>query len=209
MATHVKYYKDFNQYNNSHSHKDSNLNIMYLNARSIRNKMDDIEILLHTVPEIDIVAVCETWLDKSEELYFNLPNYSAVYSSREKDGGGAGLYIKDGLEYTNVDVIEERTSILTVKLLQTNVTIVLVYKPPKENEENFINLIDGTLSKHCIGNVKVILLGDFNIHYDQRGINFNQFFETCSNHSLEICNTTVPTRVTKTSSSIIDHFFTR
>ena len=42
-----------------------------------------------------VVAVCETWLHKSNSDLFNIPGYHFISNSREhKLGGGVGLYIQ-------------------------------------------------------------------------------------------------------------------
>ena len=47
-----------------------------------------------------VVAVCETWLHKSNSDLFNIPGYHFISNSREhKLGGGVGLYIQSDMNF--------------------------------------------------------------------------------------------------------------
>ena len=47
-----------------------------------------------------VVAVCETWLHKSNSDLFNIPGYHFISNSREhKLGGGVGLYIHSDMNF--------------------------------------------------------------------------------------------------------------
>lgn len=44
-----------------------NLKVLYLNARSIKNKLDQLEIIAEDIFP-DIIVITETWLSKEDEL---------------------------------------------------------------------------------------------------------------------------------------------
>lgn len=56
---------------------------MYLNARSIINKLDDVEEILASIQNIDILIVSETWLKNGEEEYYSINGYQSFYSLRK------------------------------------------------------------------------------------------------------------------------------
>ena len=62
---------------------DKKLKILYLNARSIKNKIEEIEIILNE-ENIDVAVISETWVKKSEEKYYNFNEYNSVYATRKK-----------------------------------------------------------------------------------------------------------------------------
>lgn len=65
----------------------SNLNILYINIRSLRNKLIDLSQFLQYNPNVfHIIILNETWLKKNELEYFNLPHYVSYHSVREKHG---------------------------------------------------------------------------------------------------------------------------
>ena len=47
------------------------LKCLCVNAQSIRNKFEDLEDLLATVSNIDVLALTETWLKSDQVRYFN------------------------------------------------------------------------------------------------------------------------------------------
>jgi len=70
--------------------------VMYTNAQSIKNKIEDLEDILILLRDVDIVAVAETWISSSQRDYFNLHGYDAVHDTRDISlgvGGGVALYI--------------------------------------------------------------------------------------------------------------------
>lgn len=67
---------------------------MNLNARSILNKISDLEtVLLEHEP--DVVVISETWLSESIDSYeFLPPNYAACRKDRGSRGGGVAVVYK-------------------------------------------------------------------------------------------------------------------
>lgn len=67
------------EYNSIHEYNkksiDSDIKIIYLNARSIRNKLDDIEDLLINIKPAHILIVSATWLNDAEEKFYNINGY--------------------------------------------------------------------------------------------------------------------------------------
>lgn len=60
--------------------------IVYLNARSIKNKMDEIDIL-NTKLQIDILVITETWIHRRDTLFYNFNDFQSIYSCRNREGG--------------------------------------------------------------------------------------------------------------------------
>ena len=90
------------QFCNVESLKESNFSVLSFNARSICDKLGDLEILLHDIESdtgftFDIIAIQETWTDSNSESLIHLPNYKFVckHKKKSKRGGGLGIFIKD------------------------------------------------------------------------------------------------------------------
>jgi len=83
----VKKFNNIESFNLNNRITDKTLNILYINAQSMKNKLDQLEILLHRIKaDVHIMAVAETWVKQEEKKYYNLPGYNAVFSSRQKRG---------------------------------------------------------------------------------------------------------------------------
>ena len=72
---------------------DYNLNVLQLNIRSILSKQIELKQLLHTLENknsrVDIVLLCETFLNDKTTKLVNIPSYSPISNHRlnRKDGG--------------------------------------------------------------------------------------------------------------------------
>lgn len=92
-----------------------------------------------------------------------------------------------------------------------NILIVIVYRSPKHNSENeFITYLNELLSSTSDENNELILLGDANIDL----LKYNIHKQTSDYLDMCLCNgykpaITLPTRVTYSSATLIDHIFVR
>lgn len=143
------------------------LSIMYLNARSIRNKMDELKIIV-SEHKPDIIGVVETWLNDSVfDSEINIENYHLVRKDRKNDlkskGGGIIMYIKNEIPFVNATTDYcSNVDHLWLKILCKNckpINIGIFYKPPDSNDEHTKFLIEN-MSKFKTANT--ILIGDFN-----------------------------------------------
>ena len=75
--------------------------MLHLNTRSIVNKFDSFKELTKSLNiPLDIIGLTETWLNDTNEDLFKLENYDFINMNRSgKNGGGIGIYIKQGIKY--------------------------------------------------------------------------------------------------------------
>ena len=91
---------------------------------------------------------------------------------------------------------------------QTNVIVGCIYKHPHVDIDNSKNYISPFLQQVSKENKRVVLLGDFNVNL----LNFNDvdsvknFVDTLESSFL-LPSISLPTRVTATSSTLIDNIF--
>lgn len=73
----------------------------HLNARSLRNEQDELEIYLHDLHiQFDILAFTETWItDKDDAVTLGGYTAESVYR-KDRRGGGVSLYIRHNLCYS-------------------------------------------------------------------------------------------------------------
>ena len=140
---------------------------MYVNARSIVNKVDELEIYINE-EDLDIVGVTETWL--TEEILtseFSFEGYTLLRKDR-KDlvktrGGGVAIYVKNDINVIERDDLNMQLfpeSIWCELVIKGEKTLLGVcYRPPDssaENNEAMYSLINK------IGRANVVIMGDFN-----------------------------------------------
>ena len=92
---------EFNDLCKQYDHKND-ISVLSINARSLIKNFHEFNVILENLNiSFDYITVCETWLDKNLESLVQLEGYSFVtrHKSKRKEGGGIGIYIKNGINY--------------------------------------------------------------------------------------------------------------
>ena len=123
------------------------LNIMYLNARSIKSKLNELEILSRE-NNPDLILVTESWCSSeitNSEL--SIENYFIDPSLRQdrKDtsngiGGGLLVYVKNGLKILTVDNTVDFNQYCRFNVLSddnnVDFNVTLIYRSPNSKSVN-------------------------------------------------------------------------
>ena len=164
-----------------------------LNARSIINKKDELNIMVDDIKP-HIIGITESWANNDiTDAELGLEGYAMFRKDRMgRRGGGVLLYIKDTIPAYEVQLQEEAdcNEAIWCKLVtgHTTVTIGVVYRYPnitKQNNENIHNAISEVSKGDCI------IMGDFNhgnIKWDSlqsTGVEDQRFFNFLTQHVLE------------------------
>ena len=88
--------KPVNNNNASINRKYDMPNLFLTNARSLKNKFDEITVVVNKY-DVDFLAITETWLDANTPIdYFPLSGFSTFSKPRtDKKGGGVAAYISE------------------------------------------------------------------------------------------------------------------
>ena len=187
-----------------------NLLCGYLNINSLRNKINDLRLILHNVP-LDYFVIRETKLDKSfPNAQLTINNYKiTLRRDRDKHGGGLIEFVRKGLickrlrkyESLNVEVICSE-----VTISNKNWVIFSIYRPPHySNLLAFFKELGKYLNQACENYDNFIVMGDFNIDIRQTSQESHKLDEHCSLFSqTNIIKS--DTCFTKFHSSAIDFF---
>lgn len=141
------------------------------NAQSLNNKVDIVTELLHD-NQIDVACITETWLsDEGNVTTFALKEagYEIEHAYRSKRGGGAAILWKknqnvkchfkrkmyDTFQYTNILLNG------TVK-----VNLICLYRLQETSVPQFMEDLDELLSNQVSISDTIILVGDFNFHFE-------------------------------------------
>ena len=140
------------------------LKCVCLNARSIINKKNELDIMVDEIKP-HIIGITESWANNDiTDAELGLEGYVMFTKDRMgKRGGGVLLYIKETIPAYEVQLHEEAdcNEAIWCKLVtgHTTVTIGVVYRCPnitKENNEKIHNAISEVSKGDCI------IMGDFN-----------------------------------------------
>lgn len=200
---------DLNYITNSVVDVNDSLTVLHTNIRSLRNKFEDLKVMLAQTGLLpSIVVVSETWLKDYESSMFNLPGYLAYFACRNTGvGGGVAIYIRNNLQHNVIRMCNNGYYSLWIELSDIgNLKKVFVggyYRPPNFNLQDFLAILDNDLGSS--NNCPTIVSGDFNINTNTQSSASTLYNTVCSCNSFKILNT-VSTRVTDTAASTIDHF---
>ncbi len=176
------------------------------------------------------MCVTETWQKPNDYFYLNqtVPSgYEYISKPRYSGkGGGLALIYRDRHKVCPISLSEPSTfEILAVQLKgPTPTVLVMIYRPPKASTMNaFFSEFSTILTYLCTLSPNIILMGDFNIHFDNiASTQYNDFklildsadlvqfvnFPTHNKgHILDLvcCSGVMPYNFTSTVSPISDH----
>lgn len=187
--------------------KKKNLSVFHLNARSLRNKNDDVETFLNSLEHtFDALAFTETWFNCQDSVV-EFCGYNCLTMCRsKKKGGGVALYLRDNLEY---DVIGEHSHVnshfesLVVKCQKSIVAVV--YRPPSGSFTAFLDFLQDVFEFCTSLKMPTIFVGDLNVNLLPTGR------DQTRNELLDVLHTygfenviDVATRITGNSETLID-----
>lgn len=190
----------------------NSLKILYLNARSIKHKLDEISYIIDELKTtIHLIIITETWVLESDINTIYIPNYSTCFSCRkDRRGGGAGIFVHENIKYkVETQFCDNFTSIISITLFLKPyaMSITAVYRPPVNNKlfiDHFLNHIDKYLFD--LKNKNCIIMGDFNFNLlDHHNKNITEYKNVIASNGFFICDKTITRPKTNTC---IDHVLT-
>ena len=196
--------------------QNDNFSVLHINARSIKNKFDEVQnSLASSGVDWSVICISETWLKNYHLSSYVIDKYNMFASCREEgEGGGTLIYVREHL-----DVKERRdleTSLLETtfvevkipKLNNKNLIIGNIYRPPSLSHISFLEYVENLLGLLEKENKTVILSGDFNynlldMRHDSHVLNFNNLMSAyCYFPTIYR-----PTRIQNGKQSILDNFY--
>ena len=97
---------DLNRQRGVSAASDKQLDIVYFNARSIKNKMDEFKIFVYQ-NKPDIIGIVETWLNEDQlDSELEIKDYKFLRKDRKNEfksqGGGIIIYYKSELSMVDI-----------------------------------------------------------------------------------------------------------
>ena len=180
------------------------LTMIHLNIRSLLNNIEELRMFINE-NKPDVVTLSETWLDKDildEEI--NINQYNLERKDHNRNGGGTAIYIQERLLYQTIEVNDLEIVLCSIRPLRSRPIIIgSVYRSPNNN--SFKNTFVEFMDKTDFTNAEVYLLGDFNYPIKtSTGRDFTKLMNDLGYTQL----IKEDTRVTQTSSNLIDLIFT-
>ena len=185
------------------------LHFIHINARSVFHKLHEIRALALKIKPA-VICISETWLDPSAtKKSIEIDNYNVERNDRTTRCGGVCAYIRSDLSYNHkVELQNNDLEDLWLELLLPNTKPIYIgtcYRAPNNN--NIIECLESTLSK-LRPDCETLILGDFNICLLNKKTSLTKkFIDILKSYNFtQLIDS--PTRVTQTTSSLIDHIHT-
>lgn len=217
LSLEYKYYS-VDDLNNLHSEINSKLflSIFHTNIRSLNSNNEKlIDFIKACSCNFDIIIISEIWSTNIAFYKRLLDNYTFYYTppASNNKAGGVAVYIKSCISavlrtecYSMSNYFE--TLCLDVTINNSTYFLLCIYRHPNTPVEPFIDYISQTLSK-IPPTRKSFIIGDINLdlaRYDSDLYTKLYVDELCSKSYLPLVF--LPTRITTTTATIIDHVFT-
>lgn len=186
------------------------LSIAHVNVRSLLAGFGEFVQIIQE-KHFTVIAVTETWL--TEDILddvISVPGYVFYRQDRGSGrGGGVGIYVSKNINSKIIDDVNiiptTNLESIWIKLTLKNKTLAVgnIYRPPRGNVNMAIDQLDHALSTILPTTDDIICVGDLNVNLMNLDNPISRTFESYSFTQL----ITEPTRVTNTTSSLLDPIF--
>jgi len=185
------------------------INICHINIRSLsRSKLRALQTSIAN--GYDIITLSETHLHQGvSNNVFNLTGFHEIIrKDRNEHGGGVAIYIKENIAYKRLAQYESKNMEslwVQINTIQGKVLICCCYRPP-DKKADFWNTFEDSLIESKSDKAKyMVVLGDLNA--DFKTPNGRKLSDICARQNLS-CLIKEPTRITKTTATILDQIIT-
>ncbi len=187
-----------------------------LNIRSISKNFDKLKECLESLNhDFTVIGISETHLKEKPHEYYNLPGYKMEYVNRTRcKMGGVCIYVSDKVKYKvrrDLCCASSDYESCFIEIERNNAKNILagiVYRA-HTHIDNFTIEIENVFKKINSENKITYIMGDFNIDLlkDDSERPIHDYLDLIYSYSL-IPTIYKPTRITKTSATLIDNILT-
>ena len=196
------------------------LTAVHINIHSLPAKFDQLNIMLLRLNQLkinlQIILLCETFLNDNNSALFNIPGYTFIYKNRQSmSRGGVAIYIRDDIKFKLREDIgsdtEGKFESIFIEVITNPKHIIVgeVYRTPNSNEAQSIESYKSIINQ--INNTKLECLLATDQNFDLLKLDTHKHTSDLFNSFITsglIPTITRPTRITHTTSTLIDNIYT-
>ena len=149
--------------------------IFQINIQGLANKCSVLEtFLLKSKYKFLAVCISEHWLTGDQMGGLCVDGYclGTYFARTVYRRGGTAILVRADVAFVPIDFdgvsVEKDGEIVGVRLTNQKLIILSIYRSPSGNLDNFLNIISVALSKITIQDYNVMLMGDFNVHFNNK-----------------------------------------
>lgn len=208
-------------YSLDHISTAKGLKVVHVNARSLLQHFDELHVSFLN-GSFDIIIFTESWLHSNcTDTLVNIDGYNLYRLDRQtptasgstKKGGGIAIYIRASFCVTTwsaLDISDKDLEVLSLSCKlghHKKINLTAVYRPPGGYVQSALDRIEqivNTIRQTSSGDI--VIAGDFNIDLlndNAHSKKISQLANACRVEQL----ITSPTRISKKTSTLIDHLF--
>ena len=192
----------------------SSFSIFHNNIVSINRNLENVELLLDELDfHFDVIGISETKITNSNEsnAHPNISGYVFEHVPTPLASGGIGLFVDQSLNYSVLEKISnEAFQALWVEISfvdHKNIVCGIIYRQ-HNSPDDFLTYLDRTIEKMVSDDKDVYIMGDFNIDLLKcETSQVSQDFLLSLRSCYLIPTVDKPTRVHRTSATLIDNIF--
>ncbi|XP_031331265.1 uncharacterized protein LOC116181009 isoform X1 [Photinus pyralis] len=185
------------------------LGIAHLNAQSLRNNFSEFKDLAFEC-NFDIIGITETWLSPevpSDAVHIN--GYKFIRKDRVARGGGVGIYVKSEFVFSILEQSESHSASeqlwILLKINRIQLALGILYRRQEFGCDVFLSELENSVVSVLPITDEIVCLGDFNINMlnlnNRDTLKYTTMIDFFSLKQI----IQEPTRVTRTTSTLIDH----
>ena len=196
-------------------------NSVGINIRSLANTKNfaKLQVFLENLCfSPSVIAINETFLrDNNFGPHYDLKNYEFLSNCRKKHrGGGVGIYVHESVNFEireDLTIMEDKIFVslfIEIKGADRNFIHGTIYRSP--NSDNDANNIFQEYLKKCLAKLKkskkaCFIQGDLNFNLIEVSDKYTESFTDIMFDNSFYPHINIPTRITATSATCIDHIY--
>jgi len=156
---------------NHFSSSINQISVFHYNIQSAFYKMIDLESFFHSMRiKPHFIVLTEHWLHAQSLDFFSINGLIPIsyYCRNQNEHGGVMVLAGNdvGAESVPVDSFKYVCELAVIYVPKMDLAIAGVYRSPNADFEDFLDHLEGTLLKLLHLKKKAIILGDFNVHFE-------------------------------------------
>ena len=192
--------------------RQTNVNILQLNIRSISKNFDEFIVLLsNQIIHFHVIILTEAWITLQDNKHYNLPGYDTQYSYGTINKCDGVVIFTDttlSASFTQIHLPGSNSTQINFTKYNKTYDVLAIYRPPSENTQQFIQNLEAYVEDIQVTNRQYILAGDLNIDIlnNEPDVSTDDYINLLTGKGLVSAINTY-TRVTTNTRTCIDHIF--